>query len=74
MEDFLQRFAEATPNMNAEDLSPETVYRELPVWDSLTYLSLLAIVEETYGVVLTAFDLRKHQTIRALYEYIQTKR
>ena len=71
---FLRKFAEVAPSLQAADLSGETRYRELPVWDSLTMLSLLAILEEDYAVVLEAKDLRAHTTLAELHQFVLRRR
>jgi len=42
-------------------------------WDSLGFLTLVANVEEEFGVVLKADDIKSSRTIEDLYNLIMTK-
>ena len=43
-------------------------------WGSLTTLSIIAMVDEEYGVEIKADDLRKAETIGDLFEIVYSKR
>ena len=52
--EFIQHFAEQFEETEANDLSPETVFRDNDEWSSLLALSVMAMVDEEYNVQLSA--------------------
>lgn len=68
-EDFIARIKEV---LEIEDraLSMNDVFREYPEWDSLAYLSLLAMLDEEYDCQIESDDFKKLITIEDLYNII----
>ena len=48
-------------------ITSETIFSELPEWDSLSQLSLIAELDSEYGVIIDTKDLSKLSTIEELY-------
>jgi acyl carrier protein len=68
---FLKHFAEAierSSGMNFED-----DFKSYEEWDSLAILSLLAVVDEEYGVNFSSSQLEKMKTVGDVYEFILDK-
>lgn len=57
------------------DLSKDLIFKDCPeiLWDSLGFLTLVANVEEEFGVILKADDVKSSKTIEDLYNLILTK-
>ncbi|MCA1918822.1 MAG: acyl carrier protein [Flavobacterium piscis] len=70
-EKFIKSFAEALEIEDASNLNLDTIFRELPEWDSLAYLSLIAMIDEEYGVVIDGNEFRKLQTIGDILSFIK---
>ena len=68
MEAFLARVVEV---LDLEGVEPEQVLEDLPEWDSLTALSLIAMLDAKYGVNLAASDLKGGLTAAALFKKVQ---
>jgi len=49
-------------------IKPNTTFKDLDEWDSVTLLSLVAVFEEEYGVVLSNDIIDKSYTILELVE------
>jgi len=45
-------------DQSAEQLTPETLRDDIPIWDSLGVLTLMAEFDEKFGIVLTDADMR----------------
>ncbi len=71
--EFIENFAEIFDEVNSEDLSAETVFRNIDEWSSLNALSVLALSNELFDVELTAQELRNAQTIGDIYNTITSK-
>lgn len=69
---FLERFAFAI-EQDVSELSLDTEYKVLPVWDSLNTLSVIAMADADFGVVLSGKDLETCTTIGDLYELASSK-
>lgn len=60
---FIELFAETLELESSESVSKETVFRELEQWDSLAFLSVIAMIDEEYDVVIDGNDFQKLLTI-----------
>lgn len=73
LNEFVQLFAELFDETDASLFTPETEFRELEEWSSLIGLSVIAMVDEEFGVALKANDFRPVKTISDLYQVILEK-
>ncbi|HEY0984556.1 MULTISPECIES: acyl carrier protein [unclassified Schlesneria] len=60
------------------DLEPGTldlscVIEETPGWSSLTFLGLIALVDEAYQTAIKPRQLMQHATFGELYSYLETR-
>lgn len=46
-------------------------FRNYEEWDSLAYLSVIAAIDDAYGLVVPIEDFRSCRTINALAEYVE---
>lgn len=54
-------------------LSLEDNFREYPEWDSLANLSMIALIDEEFGVVIENAEFKKIQTLGELFDEIQKR-
>lgn len=73
IEEFVNHFAEQFDETDANQFAPETEFRELDEWSSLISLSIIAMVDEEYGVALKGNDFREATTIADLFEIVRSK-
>lgn len=71
--EFIVKFAEIFDDTDAATLSPETKFRELDEWSSLSALALIAMADEEYEVELKGDDIRKANTIADIFEIVKEK-
>lgn len=71
---FIDNFAGQLDDTTVDQLKPETVFRDLPEWSSLIGLSVIAMVDEEYGVALTGNDIRSSQTIKDIFDKVAAKK
>ena len=69
-ESFYHKLAEI---LEVDEVQADDVLRDFPEWDSLTVLSVIAMVHTDHGVSLSAEDLRQADTAQALYELTDRK-
>ena len=65
---LLERILNAPPN----SLTNVTAIEDLPNWDSLTLLSLIAIVDEEYGKTLKGSDVQAASSLDDLVHLINS--
>lgn len=73
IKDFIEKFAEQFDETDASAFTPETKFRELDEWSSLIALSVIAMVDEEYDVLLKGDDMRAANTIDELYQIVKGK-
>lgn len=73
MKDFIENFAEQFDDTELSEFTPETVFHELDEYTSLIALSIIAMVDEEYGVTLNANDMSSSVTIEDLFNKVKAK-
>lgn len=73
IKDFIEKFAEQFDDTELSEFTPETVFHELDEYSSLIALSIIAMVDEEYGVTLNASEMSAAVTIQDLFNTIQSK-
>jgi len=53
-----------------ESLKMSDHFKEYDEWDSLAVLSVMAVMEEEYGVVISRNDLDRCETMEDLYTHV----
>lgn len=71
--EFVDNVAAQFEELSVE-LKPETNFRDIDSWGSLTALSIIAMVDEEYGVILTGDDIKAANTIQDLYNATVAKK
>jgi acyl carrier protein len=72
-EKFINLFKETLEN-NSQDITLDTKFRDLENWDSLSFLSVLAMIDEEYDVVIEGNDFRRLVTIEDLISEIRKRK
>lgn len=70
MNEFLAKLAET---LELDSVLPDSVLADIEEWDSLSALSVIAMIDAEYGVNLPAADLKEVGTAKELYELVQKK-
>ena len=73
LKEFIVNFAEQLDDTDISALKPETDFKELDEWSSLTALSIIAMVDEEYNVTLKGEDIRTSDTIEDLFNIVKSK-
>lgn len=72
----LQQFVEKVKEQYddaPEDFSADTRFRELDEWSSLISLSIIAMVDDEYDIVIKASDIRSVNTVGELFDVVNSK-
>ena len=73
LKEFIEHSAEQFNDIDASEITADTVFKDLDEWSSLTALSFIAMVDEEYDVTLKGDDIRKANTVKDLFNIIASK-
>lgn len=73
LEEFVQKFAEQFDETPIEQFSAITEFKDLEEWNSLTALSVIAMVDEELEKRITGADIRSSNTIEDFFNKINSK-
>jgi len=69
---FIDNVAEQFDMLSVE-LTPETRFRDLDEWTSLTALLIITMIDDEYDIVLSPEEMRKTHTLQELYDIVASK-
>ena len=72
--EFIEKFAEQFDDLDGEVLTADTLFREIDCWSSITALSIIAMIDEEYGVQIKGDDIRSSQTIKDVFDKVAAKK
>jgi acyl carrier protein len=67
---FIAKFQEQFIDANEISVEPDTDFRQLPTWDSLTGMSVLVMIQDDYGVQMKDSDLKACKTVADVYNFV----
>jgi acyl carrier protein len=70
LREFIEKFAEQFEEVDASDLQADTEFKALGEWSSLSALSIIAMIDEEYGVAVKGADIRNAETIEDLFKTV----
>ena len=70
IKEFIESFANQFDETEASVFNASTEFKELEEWSSLTALSIIAMADEEYGVILKADDIQNAKTVEDLYNTV----
>lgn len=73
LEEFVQLFAEQFDDTDPSEITANTAFHDLEEWSSLIGLSVIAIVDEEFEVVLRGDELRSAVTVEDVYNLVVEK-
>lgn len=68
--EFIKRFAEAIETETSA-LTTYTEFRNLEEWDSINYLSVIAMLDEEYDIQIENTEFKQLKTIGDIINYIE---
>ena len=73
LEEFVDLFAEQFDDTDPSEIKADTRFRDIDEWSSLIGLSVIAMVDEEFDVLLKGEDMRQANTPEELYNIIKSK-
>ncbi len=73
LQEFVEAFAAEFDDTELNMFKPETEFKTLEEWSSLTALSIISMIDEQLDKVVTGADIRASKTIEDLYNLAISK-
>ncbi|MFA6200249.1 MAG: acyl carrier protein [Bacteroidales bacterium] len=73
LNEFVKAFASEFDETPIEAFAPETKFKDLEEWSSLTALSIISMVDEKMDKRVTGADIRNCENINDLFQLVLTK-
>ena len=73
LKEFIENFAAQFEETESNEITAITIFKDLDERSSLTALSVIAMADEEYEVVLTGDDIRNSTTVNDLFELVKAK-
>lgn len=70
MDKFIKLFAEVIEREDVINMEDE--FRKYEEWSSIAYLSVIAMMDEEYGVQIEEAEFKQLKTVQALYDACTT--
>lgn len=70
LQDFIEKFADAI-DIDATELTADTEFRNLEEWDSVAYISVIAMMDEDYDIQIEMSTFKTLKTLGDIAEYIK---
>lgn len=71
IQDFVENFSAQFDDTDASVFTADTRFKELDEWSSLTALSIIAMIDDEYDVIIKGNDILKSDTIQDLYYIVE---
>ena len=73
IDEFFDLFCEELEDTDIDTINVETDFKNLDEWDSLVALSIIAMIDEEFEILITGSNMRASTTIKDLYNLILSK-
>ena len=70
---FIQQFEESLDGLDTGIINEATAFKELKEWDSLAILTLTDTIDLEYGVLLRKTEIESCNSVRAIFDLVQSK-
>ena len=73
LNEFVELFAEQFDETDASEIQASTVFHDLDEYSSLIALSIIAMIDEEFGVAIKGDDMRSAVTVEDLFNIVKSK-
>lgn len=73
LNDFILKFSEQFDETDVNDFTGDTCFKSLDEWSSLMSLSIIAMVDEEYGIRIKGDEIKLSETIQDLYNIVRSR-
>lgn len=73
LKEFIINFANQFDDTDPTEITASTQFKDLEEWSSLTALSLIAMVDDNYDVLISNEDIHNANTVEDLYNIVKER-
>lgn len=70
---FIHNLSELFEDTDTSGFNSETRFKDVDEWSSIIALSVIAMIDEEYDVIINGDDIRKANTIGELFSTVTSK-
>lgn len=70
IEEFVENFAAQFDETEPDLFTSETRFKDLDEWSSLTALSIIAMIDDEYNIIVKGNDITNSDTIQDLFDIV----
>jgi acyl carrier protein len=74
LDEFIGNVADQFDDTDPDEIKANTRFKELDEWSSLIALSIIAMVDDEYGVTIKGTDIRNSATVEDLFNVVKGKK
>jgi acyl carrier protein len=71
LQEFVTKFAEQFDDTEASEFNASTEFKTLDEWSSMIALSIIAMIDDEYGITIKGNDIRASKNIEDLYNIVK---
>ncbi len=68
--EFVNKFQAQYIDADQIEMNPDTEFRQIGTWDSLTGMAVLVMIHDEYGVDIPVESFRKLKTVKDVYNFL----
>ena len=74
IQEFIENFAAQFDDTDEALFTADTQFKDLEEWSSLTALSIIAMVDDEYDVIIKGNDILRSDSIQDLFDVVLAKK
>jgi acyl carrier protein len=71
LQEFIKKISEQFDETDANEFKAATEFKKLIDWNSVCALSIIAVIDDEFGVIINGDDIRKSKTIEDLFNIVK---
>jgi len=71
LNDFIAKFADLFEDIDSQEITAETYFHELDEWSSIMAVSIIAMINDEFNIVIDGRTLRQADTVEDLYNCVK---
>lgn len=74
LNEFISNVADQFDDTDPSEIKADTIFKNLDEWSSLIALSIIAMVDDEYGVTIKGSDIKNSATLEDLFNVVKGKK
>jgi acyl carrier protein len=70
LREFVTKFSEQFDDTESGEFKADTKFQSLEEWSSMIALSIIAMIDDAYGITIKGNDIRNSETIEDLFNIV----